>query len=92
MPMLQSLLKDRFHLALHRETKVMPAFDMVVAKRGLKITPFDPAHPITPPPGYSGPLNFGVVTMPELAIRLTNDAGRVVLDKTGLNGRYSFSC
>jgi uncharacterized protein (TIGR03435 family) len=90
MPMLQTLLKDRFQLAVHRETKVMPAFDMIVAKRGLKIAPFDPAHPVRPPAGYSGPLNFGVVTMPELATRLTNDAGRVVLDKTGLNGRYSF--
>jgi uncharacterized protein (TIGR03435 family) len=28
--------------------------------------------------------------MPELAMRLTKDAGRVVLDKTGLQGRYSF--
>jgi uncharacterized protein (TIGR03435 family) len=35
-------------------------------------------------------MNFGVATMPELATRLTNDAGKVVLDKTGLNGRYSF--
>jgi uncharacterized protein (TIGR03435 family) len=91
MPMLQTLLKDRFQLAVHRETKVMPAFDMVVAKRGLKIAPFDPAHRITPPPGYSGPLSFGVATMPELAIRLTNDAGRVVLDKTGLSGRFSYT-
>jgi uncharacterized protein (TIGR03435 family) len=90
MPMLQTLLRDRFHLAVHRETKVMPAFDMVVAKRGLRIAPFDPAHPVTPPAGYSGRLNFGVATMPELAMRLTKDAGRVVLDKTGLQGRYSF--
>jgi len=90
MPMLQTLLRDRFHLAVHRETKVMPAFDMVVAKRGLKIAPFDPAHPVTPPAGYSGRLMFGSGTMPELAARLTMGAGKVVLDKTGLGGRYSF--
>jgi bla regulator protein blaR1 len=90
MPLLQNLLKDRFQLTVHRETKVMPAFDMIVAKGGPKITPFDATHPVTPPKGYSGPMNFGVVTMPELAMRLTNDAGKVVLDKTGLNGRYSF--
>lgn len=90
MPMLQALLKERFHLAVHHETKVMPAFDMVIGKAGLKISPFDPAHPIAPPAGYRGRMNFGVATMPELATRLTNDAGKVVLDKTGLNGRYSF--
>ncbi|HEY6342215.1 MAG TPA: TIGR03435 family protein [Bryobacteraceae bacterium] len=90
MPLLQNLLKDRFQLAVHRETRAMPAFDMVVAKRGLKIAPVDPAHAIHPPAGYRGILNFGVGTMPELAMGLTNEAGKVVLDKTGLNGRYSF--
>ena len=62
MPLLQTLLKDRFQLTIHRETRVMPAFDMIVAKGGPKITPFDPARPVTPPKGYSGPMNFGVVT------------------------------
>jgi uncharacterized protein (TIGR03435 family) len=90
MPMLQALLKERFQLVVHRETKVMPAFDMVVAKSGLKMTPFDPAHPVTPPAGYHGRLMFGAGTMPELAARLTMGAGKVVLDKTGLGGRYSF--
>ena len=46
MPMLQALLKERFQLAVHRETKEMPVFDMVVAKGGLKIWQFDPARPV----------------------------------------------
>ena len=50
MPMLQALLKERFHLAVHRETKEMQVFDMVVAKGGLKIWLFDPAHPVVKPP------------------------------------------
>jgi uncharacterized protein (TIGR03435 family) len=50
MPMLQALLKERFHLAVHREMKEMPVFDMVVAKGGLKIWLFDPAHPVPKPP------------------------------------------
>ncbi len=37
--MLQMLLADRFHLAVHREAKEMPIFDLVVAKGGLKIQP-----------------------------------------------------
>ena len=50
MPMLQSLLKERFQLAAHRETKEMPVYDLIVAKGGIKVAPFDPAHiPPTPP-------------------------------------------
>ena len=95
MPMLQALLRDRFHVAAHREMKEMPAFDMVVAKGGLKIWLFDPARPVIKPPPPANPTSAmvasnGVVTMPELAIRLALSAGRPVLDKTGLEGRYGF--
>src|ERR1700689_1962148 len=50
MPMLQALLKERFQLAVHRETKEMAVFDMVVTKGGLKIWQFDPARPVPKPP------------------------------------------
>jgi uncharacterized protein (TIGR03435 family) len=95
MPMLQALLKERFHLAVHREMKEMPVFDMVVAKGGLKIWLFDAARPVVKPPlpahvTSAMEASNGVVTMPELATRLTASAGRPVLDKTGLKGRYGF--
>ena len=32
--MMQTLLSERFKLALHRETKVLPVYDLVVAKGG----------------------------------------------------------
>lgn len=32
--MIQALLKDRFHLAFHRETKELPTYALVVAKAG----------------------------------------------------------
>ena len=35
--MLQSLLADRFKLALRRETRTMPVYELVVANGGLKI-------------------------------------------------------
>jgi uncharacterized protein (TIGR03435 family) len=89
MPMLQALLKERFQLAAHRETKEMPVFDLVVAKGGLKIAPFDPAHiPPTPPRNGSASMIIGAMTMSQLADRITPDAGRPVLDKTGLVDRY----
>ena len=37
-PMLQSLLTDRFKLTLHRETKELPVYELLVASAGLKIT------------------------------------------------------
>lgn len=91
MPMLQTLLKDRFKVAVHREMKEMPVFDMVVAKGGLKLSLSDPAHPFpAPPPNPGGAMNVGAGTMPQIAQRLTGAAGRPVLDKTGLEGRYGF--
>ncbi len=35
--MLQSLLADRFHLALHREQRVMPGYALIVGKNGPKL-------------------------------------------------------
>ena len=35
--MLQNLLTERFHLALHREQKVMPVYALVVGKNGPKL-------------------------------------------------------
>ena len=34
--MLRSLLADRFHLKSHMDSKVMPAYELVVAKGGFK--------------------------------------------------------
>jgi len=51
MPMLQSLLEDRFKLKTHRETKEGPIFLMTVAKGGLKLQPLKE--------GTCGPLDAG---------------------------------
>ncbi len=88
--MLQALLKDRFGLAAHIETKEMPVYNLVVAKEGLKIKPLDPNGP--PPsqptrlPGATSAFG-GILTMAELTIYLAS-SGRPVIDKTGLEGRY----
>jgi uncharacterized protein (TIGR03435 family) len=41
--MLRNLLAERFKVEVHRETKELPVYSLVVAKNGLKI-------PATPPP------------------------------------------
>lgn len=91
MPMLQSLLKERFQLAAHHEAKEMPVYKMVLAKGGLKVAPFDPAHiPPTPPRNGATSMIIGAMTMSQLAGRITPDAGRTVLDKTGLGATLYF--
>ena len=49
--MLQTLLADRFKLALHRETRDLPVYVLTVAKSGLKLPPAKAADCISFPPG-----------------------------------------
>jgi uncharacterized protein (TIGR03435 family) len=50
--MQQSLLADRFHLKAHYETRILPVYEIVPAKGGLKITavPAPPEHKPGDPP------------------------------------------
>jgi bla regulator protein BlaR1 len=51
--MLQSLLTDRFGLGLHRETKDLPVYALVIAKNGPKFNEAKPGD--TYPNGLTGP-------------------------------------
>ncbi len=51
--MLQLLLADRFKLAIHRETKELGAYSLVVAKNGPKLQEAKPGD--TYPNGFKGP-------------------------------------
>jgi uncharacterized protein (TIGR03435 family) len=56
--MLQNLLVERFGLAVHRETRELPIYELVVAKGGLKLKEAEkaPADAQTPPePSADGP-------------------------------------
>ena len=55
--MLQSLLEDRFHLKIHRETRDLPVYALVAAKGGLKL----------PPPKESGCIDSPADAAPEWA-------------------------
>jgi len=41
-PMLQALLEDRFKLAIRRETKQVPVYEMTAARGGARLLPFVP--------------------------------------------------
>ncbi len=51
--MLQALLADRFKLTIHRETKELPVFALVIAKNGPKLQEAKPGDPY--PNGFKGP-------------------------------------
>ena len=93
--MFQNLLADRFHLKLHKETKLAQAYILTIAKSGLKMTESPAAHdhniPITN--GKNNEFIGNSVRMGFfcwwLGLRLQNDQ-RPVIDQTGLSGAYDF--
>jgi uncharacterized protein (TIGR03435 family) len=86
--MLQNLLAQRFHLAVHHETKEFDGYALVVAKNG----PILPATKGGPAGGQidSEGLIAHNVTMVSLATLLTHPLGAHVIDKTGIKGSYDF--
>ena len=102
--MLQTLLADRFRLTLHRVTKELPIYSLVVADAGkLHETQGDcppssvrPPMP-TPPCGslriflWDGRLEGQKVPITQLVANLSERTGRMVVDKTNLPGKYDIN-
>jgi uncharacterized protein (TIGR03435 family) len=105
--MLQALLTDRFKLTIHRETRELLVYTLVVAKNGAKLQTAKLgntyANGIKYPDGslggpgamsggvYDGWLTAQAVTTRNLAGELTSMLGHPVTDKTGLTGEYDFT-
>lgn len=92
-PMLQTLLADRFQLRLHRETKELLVYDLVVGKNGPKLKESTGPRPPRPV-AYNGPaIRFDLLdrSIADLIAFVAPNVDRPVLDKTGLTGRYDFS-
>ena len=91
--MLQNLLADRFQLKVHRSTKELPIYALVVAKNGPKLK-VSVANPDAPRPrgtlSSSGrkKFEFDRWTMANFARTLESDVDRPVIDMTGLEGTY----
>jgi uncharacterized protein (TIGR03435 family) len=97
--MFQRLLADRFKLTVHWETRELPVYALVVARKGSKL------QPAKDPSSGSGTssnntrsgaqFTASAVTMPELAEGLTQELsrelGRDIIDKTQIEGRYDLT-
>lgn len=86
LAMVQSLLADRFGLKTHREQRVLPIYELIAAKDGQKLTP-SKSGGLTINDGRDH-FNGQGITMPLLAQELAQYAGRVIIDKTGITGRF----
>jgi uncharacterized protein (TIGR03435 family) len=88
--MLQSLLADRFKLTVHRERKEEPVYELRVAKDGakLQVAKADEKAGFEMTPGR---IHSMAVPLEYLATSLGYQLGRLVVDKTGLAGKYSYT-
>jgi uncharacterized protein (TIGR03435 family) len=89
--MLRTLLAQRFHLKLHRETRDLPVYALVAAKGGPHLTPT--AYPRNPMPQSSsvpGRVRGIAAPVATLADALTKAAGYTVVDMSGITGLYDF--
>lgn len=89
--MVQALLSDRFKLTIHRETKELPIYALVIGKNGSKL------QLAKPPVGSSGvsgrrrtQLTFTDAPLSLLVHVLSQQMGRPVVDRTGLIAHYDF--
>lgn len=87
--MLQTLLRDRFKLAFHREEKTLPVYELRVSSNGPTLRPGEEHHES----GFTtrwGWVTAQNVSMSEFTDELSRQVARPVLDATSLAGAFNF--
>ena len=101
-PMLRTLLAERFGLVAQRDTRELPIYMLVPARQGrlgprLASSRFPSCEEAERAGQFCGfdlsnrSLRAGAVTMPELAAKISEFVGRIVVDRTGLAGAFDAS-
>lgn len=83
--MLQSLLEDRFQLKAHRETRDLPVYNLVLIKKGPKLS-----EDQTPPDPRQGFITFGsegpsLAPLPRGAMRMVTGATTTTISGTAIS-------
>jgi uncharacterized protein (TIGR03435 family) len=89
--MVQALLADRFALVTHNETRELPIYNLVLAKGGPKFQPSTRNGTTIDTWRSRMHVAGSDDTIGLLARELAQLQGRVVLNKTGLTGRYDLT-
>jgi uncharacterized protein (TIGR03435 family) len=97
---LRALFVDRFKLRVRHETRELPVYVLLVGKSGPKLHETTLTAAELAPPNPKGPmirmmgrgqLNVTAAGLDIFADVLSQNLGRVVLDKTGLKSKYDFT-
>ncbi|HEY2017292.1 MAG TPA: TIGR03435 family protein [Bryobacteraceae bacterium] len=87
--MLQTLLAERFKLAIHRQTKELPAYVLLVAKGGPKFKEsVTEGEPSVQPDQRRLSVTVQRTPISQLVEGLSNILRTPVVDETGLKGKY----
>jgi uncharacterized protein (TIGR03435 family) len=89
--MVQALIKERFSFAAHEETRELPIYNLVLAKGGAKFQPSNEAGTTIDRWRSRIHVQGSDDTIGLLARELAQVEGRVVVNKTGLTGRYNLT-
>ncbi len=101
MPMLKTLLADRFRMSAHRETRELTEYALTVTKNGPRLKPSEGKDytniSIIPQRGIRNGWTLKNATMGDFVDFLTsfgaqrdNALDRPIVDKTGLKGKFDF--
>jgi uncharacterized protein (TIGR03435 family) len=101
--MLQALVLDRLKMTIHRETRELPIYSLVIGKGGSKLQETKPSAPGVPIPRGgpsvrtsrygSGPITLTVLhcANTDIAGVFVPHVGRTIIDRTGLTSVYDFT-
>jgi uncharacterized protein (TIGR03435 family) len=88
-PMLRSMLEDRFQLKVHHESRILPVYELVVAKGGFKLKQSQASQNLYGMLTDKGRIKIRAGSIADrFIVGLTGASGRIVVDKTGLTGYY----